>query len=91
MADDHEVPLRSIHVYFDERMVEHDTGAGFFEQLPSPLLEVVEKHPGACSSRSVLLLAECSHESAGAENGDRLRNIRSVLQKGPIGKPRELR
>jgi hypothetical protein len=58
------VTLARIAVYFDERMVEHDTGAGFFELAPSPLLEVTERHP---------------------ENADRLRNMRSVCTRGPIG------
>jgi hypothetical protein len=41
MADssDREITLERIAVYFDERMLDHDTGAGFFELAPSPLLE----------------------------------------------------
>ncbi|MEM7171672.1 MAG: class II histone deacetylase [Pseudomonadota bacterium] len=50
-------------VFFDEWVLAHDTGSGFFESSPSPFLEVMEKHP---------------------ENDDRLRNIRAVLQNGPI-------
>ena len=34
-----------LHVFFDERVLDHDTGSGFFELAPHPLLEVVEKHP----------------------------------------------
>ena len=34
-----------LHVFFDERVLDYDTGSGFFELAASPLLEVVEKHP----------------------------------------------
>jgi acetoin utilization deacetylase AcuC-like enzyme len=34
-----------VAVFWDERMLDHDTGAGFFELEASPLLEVLEKHP----------------------------------------------
>ena len=56
--------LERIRVFFDERTLAHDTGSGFFELPPHPLLEVSEKHP---------------------ENADRVRNMRSVCLKGPIG------
>jgi|APGre2960657444_1045066.scaffolds.fasta_scaffold01442_6 acetoin utilization deacetylase AcuC-like enzyme len=55
-------PVR-VAAFFDERMLAHDTGTGFFELCSSPLLEVPEKHP---------------------ENSDRLRNIVSVLRRGPL-------
>ena len=50
-------------VFHDERVLDHDTGHGFFEAQASPYLDVAERHP---------------------ENGERLRNIISVLRKGPI-------
>ena len=52
-----------IAVFHDDRLFEHDTGAGFFEARASPYLEVAERHP---------------------ENDVRLRNMVSVLKKGPI-------
>ena len=58
-----EHPPGRVSVFFHPRMLEHDTGRGFFELVASPLLEVVEQHP---------------------ENADRLRNIVSVLRKGPL-------
>jgi len=57
-------------VLFDERCLDFDTGSGFFELQPSPLLAVPEKHP---------------------ENGDRLRNVVSVLKRGPLGESIEWR
>ena len=56
--------LERIRVYFDERTLAYDTGSGFFEHPPHPLLAVSEKHP---------------------ENADRVRNMRSICLKGPIG------
>ena len=50
-------------VFYDERVLDHDTGHGFFEAQASPYLEVAERHP---------------------ENGERLRNMISVLRQGPI-------
>lgn len=50
-------------VFYDERVLDHDTGHGFFEVQASPYLEVAERHP---------------------ENGERLRNMISVLRRGPI-------
>jgi hypothetical protein len=40
MADAAAPTLRRVAVFFDERVLAHDTGAGCFELLPSPLLEV---------------------------------------------------
>ncbi len=51
-----------IDVFWDERVLAHDTGAGFFEAPASGLLDVQELHP---------------------ENADRVRNMRSVLARGP--------
>ncbi len=50
-------------IFHDERVLDHDTGHGFFEAQASPYLDVAERHP---------------------ENGERLRNMISVLRKGPI-------
>jgi acetoin utilization deacetylase AcuC-like enzyme len=52
-----------IAVFFDPRVLDHDTGAGVFEAAPSPYLEVAEPHP---------------------ENAARIRNMRSVLERGPL-------
>lgn len=53
----------SMQVFWDERVLAHDTGRGHFEHPPSDLLEIQEDHP---------------------ENGLRVRNFRSILQRGPI-------
>ncbi len=50
-------------VFYDARVLAHDTGEGFFEAAASPHLAIAEKHP---------------------ENGLRLQNMASVLQRGPI-------
>lgn len=34
-----------IAVFYDESVLAHDTGTGFFEAAPSPILEVAEPHP----------------------------------------------
>jgi len=52
-----------IDVFWDERVLAHDTGSGAFETAPSELLAVQELHP---------------------ENAERVRNMRSVLARGPI-------
>jgi acetoin utilization deacetylase AcuC-like enzyme len=52
-----------MRVYWHDEALAHDTGAGMFDQGPTPLIEVPELHP---------------------ENPDRIRNIRSMLQNGPI-------
>ncbi len=52
-----------IDVFWDERVLEHDTGAGLFEAAASPFLDIQELHP---------------------ENAERVRNMRSVLERGPI-------
>jgi acetoin utilization deacetylase AcuC-like enzyme len=52
-----------IDVFFDERVLDHDTGAGLFDTEERSLLEVPELHP---------------------ENPERLRNMRSVLERGTI-------
>jgi acetoin utilization deacetylase AcuC-like enzyme len=52
-----------IDVFWDDRVLAHDTGAGLFEAPASPLLEVQERHP---------------------ENAERVRNMKSVLERGPI-------
>jgi len=55
--------LDRLSVFFDARIFDHNTGAGFFEAAPSPYLAVQEQHP---------------------ENADRVRNMHSVLERGPI-------
>ncbi len=52
-----------IDVFFDERVLAHDTGAGVFEAPLTPLVDVPELHP---------------------ENAERIRNMRSALERGPI-------
>jgi acetoin utilization deacetylase AcuC-like enzyme len=52
-----------MRVYWHDEALAHDTGAGMFDQGPTPLIEVPELHP---------------------ENSERIRNIRSMLRKGPI-------
>ena len=52
-----------LHVFYDERVLAHDTGAGLFESGPSELLAAPELHP---------------------ENAERLRNMLSVLERGPL-------
>ncbi len=50
-------------VFWDDRVLLHDTGVAFGEVPASPLVEIQEKH---------------------VENADRLINMRSVLERGPI-------
>ncbi|XP_071736264.1 histone deacetylase 8-like [Rutidosis leptorrhynchoides] len=53
-----------IHVFWNEGMLNHDTGEGVFDTGINPgFLDVLEKHP---------------------ENCDRIRNIVSILKRGPI-------
>ena len=52
-----------IDVFWDERVLAHDTGSGAFEAAPSELLAVQELHP---------------------ENAERVRNMRSLLLRGPL-------
>jgi acetoin utilization deacetylase AcuC-like enzyme len=52
-----------VRVYWNEEGLAHDTGAGMFDQGPTPLVAVPELHP---------------------ENAERIRNIRSALEHGPI-------
>ena len=52
-----------IDVFWDERVLAHDTGAGLFEASASPLLDTQELHP---------------------ENAERVRNMKAVLERGPI-------
>ncbi len=52
-----------MRVYWNEDGLAHDTGAGVFDQGPSPLIAAPELHP---------------------ENAERIRNIRSLLERGPI-------
>lgn len=52
-----------LDVFYDERVLEHQTGYGFAEAAPSDLLEEQERHP---------------------ENEVRVRNMHSVLRRGPI-------
>src|SRR5262245_12699243 len=53
----------SIDVFWDERVLEHDTGAGLFDTEERALLAVPELHP---------------------ENVERVLNMKSVLERGPI-------
>jgi len=52
-----------LHVFWHQDCLSHDTGAGVFEGVPSPLLDIQMPHP---------------------EGPDRLVNMRSVLQRGPV-------
>jgi acetoin utilization deacetylase AcuC-like enzyme len=52
-----------IDVFWDDRVLGHDTGAGLFEAPASPLLDVQELHP---------------------ENAERVRNMKAVLERGPV-------
>lgn len=52
-----------IDVFWDARVLDHDTGAGFWEAAASDLLAEPERHP---------------------ENAVRVRNMRSVLERGPV-------
>jgi acetoin utilization deacetylase AcuC-like enzyme len=52
-----------LSIFWDERVLQHDTGYAFGEAPPSDLLDVQEKH---------------------VENAERLVNMRSVLQRGPL-------
>ncbi|MEU0686383.1 class II histone deacetylase [Streptomyces uncialis] len=53
----------TVHVFWDARVLEHDTGSGFWEAAPSALLAEPELHP---------------------ENATRVRNMKSVLERGPV-------
>ncbi|MEU5402309.1 hypothetical protein ABZ348_23775 [Streptomyces sp. NPDC005963] len=53
----------TVHVFWDARVLDHDTGAGFWEAAPSALLAESELHP---------------------ESAPRIRNMKSVLERGPI-------
>ena len=53
----------AIDVFWDERVLEHDTGSGLFDTEERALLAVPELHP---------------------ENVERILNMKSVLERGPI-------
>jgi acetoin utilization deacetylase AcuC-like enzyme len=53
----------AIDVFYDERVLGHDTGAGLFDTEDASLLAVPELHP---------------------ENPERVLNMRSVLERGPL-------
>lgn len=54
----------SIHVFWDQGMLNHDTGRGVFDSGLDPgFLDVLEPHP---------------------ENSDRVKNMISILKRGPI-------
>jgi acetoin utilization deacetylase AcuC-like enzyme len=53
----------TLSVFWDDRVLLHDTGSGMWEAAPSELLDEQELHP---------------------ENAVRLRNMRAVLQRGPV-------
>ena len=54
----------SLHVFWDEGMLEHDPGAGVFDSFIDPgFLDVLDGHP---------------------ENATRVRNMVSILKRGPI-------
>jgi hypothetical protein len=40
--------IKRVAVLYDDRMLSHDTGSGFFELQPSPLLEVRDRHGVLC-------------------------------------------
>ncbi len=52
-----------VDVFYDARVLDHDTGSGMWEREPSPLLDEQEQHP---------------------EGPHRVRNMRSVLERGPV-------
>ena len=53
-----------INVFWEDGMLDHDTGKGVFDSGIDPgFLDVLEKHP---------------------ENPDRIRNMFSILKRGPI-------
>ena len=52
-----------IDVFWDARVLDHDTGFGFWEAAASELLDEDERHP---------------------ENAVRIRNMKSVLERGPV-------
>ncbi len=52
-----------IDLFWDARVLDHDTGAGLWEAAPSDLLAEQETHP---------------------ENAVRVRNMKSVLERGPV-------
>ncbi|KAI3723609.1 hypothetical protein L2E82_35344 [Cichorium intybus] len=57
-------PSARINVFWDDGMLDHDTGKGVFDTGLDPgFLDVLEKHP---------------------ENSDRIRNMLSILKRGPI-------
>ncbi|MQA01755.1 MAG: hypothetical protein GEV07_03160 [Streptosporangiales bacterium] len=53
----------TIDVFWDARVLEHDTGFGCWEARPSDLLAEQERHP---------------------ENAVRVRNMKAVLERGPV-------
>lgn len=53
----------SIQVFWDARVLDHDTGSGFWEAAPSALLAEPELHP---------------------ESAPRIRNMKAVLERGPV-------
>jgi acetoin utilization deacetylase AcuC-like enzyme len=55
--------MAEINLFYDERVLQHDTGAGLFDTEEADLLAVPELHP---------------------ENVERVLNMRSVLERGPI-------
>jgi acetoin utilization deacetylase AcuC-like enzyme len=55
--------VAQIDVFYDERVLLHDTRAGLFDTEEADLLAVPELHP---------------------ENVERVRNMRSVLERGPL-------
>lgn len=59
----HYMDEERISVFWDARVLEHDTGHGMWETVASDLLDEQERHP---------------------ENAVRMRNMRSVLERGPV-------
>lgn len=58
------VPTDRIDVFWDEGMLNHDSGNGVFDSGMDPgFLDVLDKHP---------------------ENSDRVKNMVSILKRGPI-------
>lgn len=55
--------MSALQVFWDARVLDHDTGAGFWEAAPSQLLAEQETHP---------------------ENAIRVRNMKAVLERGPV-------
>jgi len=57
------MPRPPVHVFWHAAVLEHDTGAGFFEAPDPGYFAVPELHP---------------------ENAERVRNMRSLLERGPL-------